>query len=83
MTGGTDDPMCPERREDIGKAVWAYLRLLDEIVPASQYSGVPPDEGTLNRIAAYGSIIECADARQQERERQGTKTKGGSDGDAA
>lgn len=74
MSDDANKPMSAARRTDIGKAVWAFNRLLDEVPIAGKYDGRPSEE-TLNNIAAYGSIIERAAERQREREEAARQAK--------
>ncbi|MFI0448375.1 hypothetical protein [Actinomadura sp. 6N118] len=74
MASEPEQEMSAERREDIGKAVWAFMRLL-EVVPVVRcpMGLMPPPESPTElapQIAAYGSIIERAAARQREREEE-------------
>lgn len=59
------------RKPSIGQAVWAYNRLMEEIIPASRATLTESPEDAAareGRIAAYGSIIERAAARAREDE---------------
>lgn len=57
-----------ERARDLGEALAAYNLLMDAVVPESQY--YQGKRENVDEIAAYGNIIERAEARQRERERE-------------
>lgn len=57
----------PERRRELAKATAAYQHLMAEVVTESQFCRRVEDP---ERVAYLGNIIERADARQRERERE-------------
>lgn len=72
MTGDARVRLSPERARDVGEALAAYNLLMDEVVTESQYYSGKRENA--DKIAAYGSIIERAAARQRERERRAAET---------
>ncbi|RFS82163.1 hypothetical protein D0T12_28395 [Actinomadura spongiicola] len=57
-----------EHDRDLGKAVAAYMRWLDEIVPESQYG--PDKREDTDRTAHLDNILNDALARRRERVRR-------------
>ncbi|MFI0454282.1 hypothetical protein [Actinomadura sp. 6N118] len=69
----TKEKLPPERTRDLCEALAAYNLLLDEVVTDKQYWLLGRRQDN-NKIAAYGSIIERAAARQREREQAAQKS---------